>query len=206
MGHSPTVINGIEYPSVTEIIGILNKPGLSRWREWKGTKEADRISNEAADIGRQVHAAIEKFLTGGTVTFCGADDKVKPPFVAWFEWWKTANYEIRAQELKVISKKHLYGGTLDCILQHKETGHTVVVDWKVSNNDDRIRWLQLAGYAQAYFEETGIKILTGLIVRIDKKGKVHVKEVKSLWRYVPVFLACRKIYDFVKILGKFKKK
>lgn len=206
MGHSRTVIEGVEYPSVTEILGVIDKPFLARWRGKIGNTKADQISRESADIGQQVHAAIEKFLKGETVTFCGADDKVKPPFVAWFDWWRTSNYECRAQEVKVISKKYLYGGTFDCILQHKETGHTVLVDWKISNNDDRIRWLQLAGYAQAYFEETGIKIPNGLIVRIDKKGKVHIKEVKNLWKYVPVFLACRKIYDFIKALGKFKKK
>lgn len=81
-----------------------------------------------------------------------------------------------------------------------------ITDWKISNNDDRLRYLQLAGYAQAYFEETGEKIKQGLIVRIDKQGKIHEKVIDDLWNYVPIFLALRKVFDFVKREGKFKVK
>lgn len=204
MGHTPTIIDGVEYPSVTEIIGIVNKPFLARWRGKIGNAKADQISRESADIGKQVHACIEKFLKGEMVTFCGADEHVKPPFVAWFDWWRASKYTCRAQEIKVISKKYKYGGTFDAVIQD-EIGHTLLVDWKISNNDDRIRFLQLAGYAQAYFEETKVKIANGLIVRMDKKGKVHIKEVKNLWKYVPIFLACRKVWDFTNQKGKFKK-
>lgn len=80
-----------------------------------------------------------------------------------------------------------------------------ITDWKISNNDDRFRILQLAGYAQAYYEETGEKVEKGFVVRIDKEGKIHEKVIDNLWKYVPIFLALRKVYDFVNRKGKFEK-
>lgn len=210
MAHTPTIIDGIEYPSVTEIINILSKPGLNKWREWKGTKEADKISKEAADRGKKAHGLVEQFLKGETIVFCGEDTELRPIFKAWFDWWRETKYHCLNQEVKVISKKYMYGGTFDAIITKcrisLDANDYILVDWKFSNNDDKFRWLQLAGYAQAYYEQTKDKIKKGMIVRVDKKAKIHVSEVKNLWIYVPLFIACRKLYDFINSLGKFKKK
>lgn len=203
MGHTPTIINGKEAPSVTQITGILNKPKLNKWVAYVGTKEADRISGEAAERGRTLHSYIERFMKGETLVFCGEDQELRPIFRAWFDWWRESKFQCYAQEIKVISKKYNYGGTFDAII-FNEKGR-ILVDWKFSNTNDHFRWLQLAGYAQAYFEETGTKIKKGKIVRIDRKAKVHVSEAKNLWKYVPLFIACRKLYDFVNKKGKFSK-
>jgi len=72
----------------------------------------------------------------------------------------------------------------------------ILTDWKFSSSDDHLRVLQLAGYALLYFEKTGEKINTGLIVRINPKtGKVHQTYYKGLWKWTKLFLALRKIYD-----------
>lgn len=205
MAHTPTIIDGIEYPSVTEIINILSKPGLNKWREWKGTKEADKISKEAADRGKKAHGLVEQFLKGETIVFCGEDTELRPIFKAWFDWWRESKYKAIHSEIKVISQKYKYGGTFDCLISENDKIF-YLVDWKFSNNDDKFRWLQLAGYAQAYYEQEKIKVKRGMIVRIDKKAKIHVKQVKNLWIYIPLFIACRKLYDFINSLGKFKKK
>lgn len=204
MGHTPTIINGKEAPSVTEIIGVLNKPKLNKWVAYVGTKEADRISGEAADRGKTLHGLVEQFLKGETVVLPTEEEIIRPFFKAWFDWWKGAGYTCEKQEIKVISKKYNYGGTFDAIL-FKSVVHPILVDWKFSNANDHIRWLQLAGYAQAYYEETGTKIKKGMIVRIDRKAKVHISEVKNLWKFVPLFIACRKLYEFVNREGKFAK-
>lgn len=203
MGHTPTIIDGKEAPSVTQIIGILNKPKLNKWVAYVGTKEAERISGEAAEKGKTLHGFIERFMKGETLVFCGEDQELRPIFKAWFDWWRGSKLNCRAQEIKVISKKYNYGGTFDAIVQDEK--ENILVDWKFSNTNDHFRWLQLAGYAQAYFEEYSIKIKKGMIVRIDRKAKVHVKEVKNLWKYVPLFIACRKLYEFVNQEGRFKK-
>lgn len=208
MGHTPTIIDGKEAPSVTQITGILNKPKLNKWVAYVGTKEAERISGEAAERGRTLHSYIERFMKGETLVFCGEDQELRPIFRAWFDWWRESKYWCVSQEIKVISKKYKYGGTFDAIIERGDVACPVditLVDWKFSNTNDHFRWLQLAGYAQAYFEQSGIKIKRGMILRIDRKAKVHIKEVKNLWKYVPLFIACRKLYDFVNQEGRFKK-
>lgn len=202
MPHTDLIIDGEKWPSVTEILNLLAKPSLSKWREWKGTKEADRISKEAAERGKKLHEMVELFLKGETVVLCGEDEELRPIFKAWFEWWRDSKYTCVAQELKVISKKYNYGGTYDSLLKDNKD-RLVIVDWKFSNNDDRLRWLQLAGYAQAILEHSGERVKRGMIVRIDKKGKVHVKECKNLGLYVPLFLGLRKLWDFCNKKGKY---
>lgn len=204
MPHSDLIINGVKWPSVTEVTSILAKPSLAKWREYVGTKEADKISKEAAERGRTLHNFVEQFLKGETVVLCGEDEILRPAFKAWFDWWKESHFVCTHQEVKVISKKYKYGGTFDAIIEYNKS--PILVDWKFSNSEDWFRWLQLAGYAQAYHEQEKTKIKKGMIVRIDKKGKVHVKEMKNLWLYVPIFLSIRKVWDFVMKEGKFKVK
>src|SRR6185436_19955746 len=201
MAHTETIIEGKRWPSVTEITSILVKKSLAKWREYVGTKEADRISKEAAERGTTLHGFVEKFLKGETIVLCGEEEELRPRFKAWFEWWRDSKYRCINQEIKVLSKKYKYGGTFDALicsdsltLESTAINDCILVDWKFSNSKDHMRWLQLAGYAQAYFEESGIKIKKGMIVRIDKKSKVHVTEVKNIWKYVPLFIACRKLY------------
>jgi len=209
MPHSELVIDGERWPSVTEVLQILSKPQLNRWREYKGTKEADRISKESAYRGRRLHELVEMSLKGESVTFCGEEKELQPIFMAWFKWYTESGYRCVSQEIKVQSTKYKYHGTFDALLE-LPNNQLCLVDWKFSNNDDHFRWLQLAGYAQAYKEHINnnlqLKIQNGMIVRIDKKGKVHIKECHTLWQYIPLFLACRKLWDFVNSLGKFKKK
>lgn len=202
MPHEDLIIDGEKWPSVTQITSILAKPSLAKWREYVGTKEADKISKEAAERGRILHSFVEQFLKGETVVLCGEDENLRPAFKAWFDWWRESHYVCTCQEVKVISKKYKYGGTFDAIIEYNKS--PILVDWKFSNSEDWFRWLQLAGYAQAYYEQEKIKINKGMIVRVDKKGKVHVKDMRNLWLYVPIFLAARKVWDFVMREGKFK--
>lgn len=206
MAHTKTIIDGEQWPSVTEITSILVKKSLAKWREYVGTKEADRISKEAAERGTLLHSLVEQFLKGETVVLPTEEETIRPRFKAWFDWWKESKYICLGQEIKVISKKYKYGGTFDAILGQGDQMSPVnrtLVDWKFSNTEDWFRWLQLAGYAQAHYEETGTKIKRGMIVRIDKKAKVHVKEEKNLWKFVPLFIAARKLFAFVNREGIF---
>lgn len=204
MGHTPTIIDGVEYPSVTEIIGVLDKSFLAYWRGKIGNEEADRIARESAAKGSKVHELIETFLLNGRVDLCGLTAEIKDLFAAWHEWWIEQTYKVVALEKKVISQKHKYGGTFDCILE--KDGHLYITDWKVSKSDDHYRNLQLAGYALAYEEQIGTKIKKGLIVRIDPVEKeVTEKHIANLWKYTKLFVSLRALFDFVKQKGKYKR-
>lgn len=171
MPHTELIVNGERWPSVTEIIGTLQKPGLENWREAVGEEKANEISHASANRGRQFHGLIEKFLRGEAVSFCG-EDSLRDAFKVWFAWWQEGTYICVDQELKVISKKLKYGGTLDAVLRNKES-KLGIVDWKLSNSDDPLRAFQLAAYAIAYEEQTSKNIDFGMIVRIEMKRDRH---------------------------------
>ncbi len=143
---------------------------------------------------------VETYLRDGKVDTCGLTQDTKDTFAAWHSWWQKQPYQVTALEQKVVSKKYKFHGTFDGVLSD------TIVDWKFSNSEDHFRILQLAGYAQAYFEQTGIRIKKGLIVQIDKQGEVHETHVPDVWKYVQLFIYLRRLWNFVKKIGKFKQK
>ena len=46
---------GKAYPSITTVLGALNKDGLLAWRKKVGEEEANKISRRAATRGTAVH-------------------------------------------------------------------------------------------------------------------------------------------------------
>ena len=203
--HTETIINGEKWPSVTEIVGLLNKPWKESWQRRVGFEEADRISTEAINLGTNVHGMIDTFCSEGQLKSCGYTEQEKKLFDSWFDWIHKTDFVIAARELKLINQKDKYAGTFDAILINEKTSDWVLTDWKVSNSDDHTRILQLAGYAKAYLEQEKRRLKKGMIVRIDKKGKIHVTKINNLWKYVPLFLSLRKLYDFVNKKGKYNK-
>lgn len=117
MPHSDTIIDGKRFPSVTEIVGILDKPFLAFWRGKIGNAEADRISKESTARGRNVHELIDYYFISGQVPTCGVSEEERKLFDAWWKWFSDKKYKAIASEKKVISKKYKYGGTFDAILE-----------------------------------------------------------------------------------------
>lgn len=56
-------------PSVTTKLGIVDKPGLARWRGDVGNREADMRMHEAGDRGKRIHWAWAMALEGGAVVY-----------------------------------------------------------------------------------------------------------------------------------------
>jgi hypothetical protein len=54
------VHDGIGYPSVTEILKVIPKPGLQEWRD--KTPNADIISRDRATIGTTIHWKIQRYF------------------------------------------------------------------------------------------------------------------------------------------------
>ena len=53
---------GNAYPSITTVLGVLNKEGILAWRQRVGEAEANRISQQAATRGTAVHKLAEDYL------------------------------------------------------------------------------------------------------------------------------------------------
>lgn len=204
MPHVDIIIDGKKCPSVTEIVGLISKPYLDTWKRKIGFEEADKIMNEASGLGRVMHSHVENYLRGHSIQFCGSPIEEKI-FKSWRDWWEGSTYKHIELEKLVISKKKKFGGTFDALVQDNAAGYKKsIVDWKFSKSDDPLRILQLAGYAYAYWEETGEKINSGLIIRVNPQTGNLAKtvEYKNLWKWTKVFLVLRRVYDLAK--GKIK--
>jgi hypothetical protein len=126
MGHSETFINGVFYPSVTTIINAKPKPWLQAWYD-KWGERAVRKTKIAGAVGTAFHSCIERYLTGDPdwavivmPEYPSCERRVWGMVKSWVAWAESADGEVIATELKVISHKHRYSGTLDCIIGMKQ--------------------------------------------------------------------------------------
>ncbi len=162
---------------------------------------ADKISRDSAELGRAVHDLIDRCIKGEVIEGCSIGEYPARLFKLWFNWFNQEEVKVLEAELHVVSKKKKFHGSLDAIIERD--GKRFLTDWKVSKSSDPLRVLQLAGYAYAYWEQTGIKIDDGLIVRIDPvKETVSEKTYKNLWKTTKDFLKIKAAYD---VLQKIKR-
>lgn len=204
-------------PSVTTVIGILDKPAIRNWaikvtvdyiksnvnklkkmkagEELKLFQEAcrehEKIRQEAADIGIEVHEDIRRYVTEG----------IKPKrhldlFNKFLEWFKDIDKVIESE--KMVWSRLGYAGTLDLIAQRNKD--LIIVDFKTSNQIYVPEFLmQLAAYKNAYFEQTGNFVKGMGILRIDKSGKkIEYRE----WNDTKIY--AKHLSMFRCLLGYFK--
>lgn len=199
MGHRENVfINGVKACSVTQAIGIIDKPFLKMWYGKNGTAKCQQIMRESSDFGSHVHEGIECYFRGEELP------DLSPQEAATFSllkgWALNSRFNPHELEAYLESQQHGYYGTCDAI--GELDGKLFVLDWKTSKQIDDTYGLQLAAYAAAYKETTGTEITEGIIVRADKKadGKnpLEVRVFHDLQgKYFPAFLHALGLWKFV---------
>ena len=169
-------LDGERLPSVTQILGVIRKPGLEKWRGDLGNAEADRIGREAADFGTRVHSACELIAKGQYDTLGTFDfDEDLLPFVGEYVGWFNANVrEVLACETRLASVTHRYAGTVDLVAVLM-TGETAVIDLKTSSMVDSGFGLQLEAYRRALMEQDGIEPTRRLVVQMPRKKPGHLE-------------------------------
>lgn len=189
-------------PGVTSILKVIGKPDLNNWyikvtrdywleavnagrtdfkaihkESWTANK---KISQSAADIGKQVHLYAECFFKKQPLPELTTDE-AKRGVEAFHGWLDSHKIEVIASELLVFSKEHHYAGTCDFVA--KVDGELSVGDIKTSSGIYPEMLLQTAAYQHAIQEEKGVTIPVRWIVRFDKKtGKFEAKEFRDFER------------------------
>jgi hypothetical protein len=179
----------VQWPSVTTILGILDKHALINWgincalnhvRDNRHRLEGHGLENvleeartahkdtskDATDIGSLVHDAIEAYLKGDTdpadsLHYSGPEEAVNcvNAFVSWYN-----DNEVKPIELekKIINEEIGYGGRMDFL--GYVNGKLTILDWKTSKAIyDEYRY-QVGAYALAVPEVERIAAL-----RLDKQ-------------------------------------
>jgi PD-(D/E)XK nuclease superfamily len=215
-------INGRDYPSVTTILNVINKPQLIDWavritRDYvkqelfalqradslqdlnvdgllaKSSSEHNRVKRAAANRGTDIHHRIAASIDDEDDFACDQDPVVN----AFRTWQDEAKFAPIATEKLVFSREHSYAGTADLI--GMVNGKLAVLDIKTGRGVYPEYKLQLAAYAVAWGEMTGHfpEVCINLHVRSDftiiEANTFTGSELLPLFQ---TFLAAKRLFEW----------
>ncbi len=194
------VVDGERYWSTTSVLSVVRKPYLERWRGELGNSEADRIVEEAAEIGTAIHDLCSAI--NNTFHATGKVDvqlyRNAPPLVMqYITWLNRTVSEVKLWESVVVSRTYRYGGRLDLVAKLIGDKTYSVIDIKTSKQVWPEYGMQLAAYQQA-LKEQGIVAERLLVVHLDKiTNKLSVHEFDNPDRCFRAFLAALVLFDYM---------
>lgn len=171
--------NGLEVPSVTQIISASNITALDNI--------PTSILDNASERGTAVHQAIEFY---NKYKFANISDEYKGYFEAYKHWREqrvqNAEYEVKIEsELQVYHKILNYAGTIDMLITNTREKH-ILIDIKTTNElNMKYVSLQLSAYKEALVSE-GKKVEGMYVLWLKKDGTYEYKEVpdkKNIFMY-----------------------
>lgn len=173
---------GSLYPSVTSVLGTIDKPELKAWQLRMGLEEAEKWANRAAVKGTYLHEMCEKYLLNKLY-----QDKNEYNFISCMNFLpikevldKSVN-NIIAIEKQIYSDKLKVAGTVDLIAEYN--GKLTIIDFKTSNQykyRDMCEGYFMQGSAYAYMvnEWWNLGIQDIVIIMAVDGGQVLIYEEK----------------------------
>ena len=180
---------GNEYPSITTVLSVRNKQGLTEWRKRVGDEVANHISRTAAARGTKVHYMCEDYLNNVHLNFPDKWKEHRKNFLPYclFSQLKSVLVNIDniyAQETGLYSDKYKVAGRVDCVAEYK--GTLSIIDFKTSTKEKNDKWnenyyIQGSAYAEMFEERTGIDISQVVILVVTEDGTVQefIKDKKD---------------------------
>jgi genome maintenance exonuclease 1 len=175
------------YPSITTVLSVKSKQGLSEWRKKVGNEVANYVSGKAASRGTKVHLMCEDYLNNMSTNFPSKWEKHKKDFLPYCLFGQLKDKvlsdidNIHAQEAGLYSDKYKVAGRVDCIAEYN--GVLSIIDFKTSTKERKDEWnenyyIQCSAYAEMYEERTGTEIEQIVILCVTEDGTVQefVKE------------------------------
>lgn len=201
---------GNDYPSVTQILGILRKIGLENWFKYNTAQFCNEESSKGKEIGTQIHEAIQNHIEKEAVKIETQYSEEVMNALNSFMLFKKENRKIKLKraEVTLTSEKHKFNGTMDCLANIGE--EIVLLDWKSGKNrkdrtepdiyDEHI--YQASAYVMAYNEQEKANIRRAFIACFAKNA-VSYKLLELDWQaiqdnFTQVFLPALSIRNFQK--------
>ena len=192
-------IDGLSLPSVTTILKIHNNPALNRWASNLGTELSEQISEETAEIGKQIHSYVAGFIKSIAIPILEwrqLSDEIKNGVRAYERFRLQTGFVGLAAEAIVYSLKYQYAGTLDAVGTIGD--HRVLVDFKTGERFYPSMFAQVTAYYKAHCEKTEKdfpRIKELLVVNLNRNTGVpdihQVKDIQPYWNY---FKACLRLF------------
>ncbi len=182
---------GVEVPSVTTILKILDKPALKKWANIMGFKRVkiEDVLKKASEVGTLTHNCIEAYLKKEKFEIppdmMKYSEELLNRFRGFVDWYKSqTTVEPILLEEELVSDT--YGGTMD--FYGDLSGKLVILDHKTSGRVYASMFLQLAAYA-LNLESQGRKVDGVGILHITERGtNLHYKSIEELAPYKEAFL------------------
>lgn len=168
---------GIEIPSVTNIVKLLQKPGLDTWANWMGLVRRINVTEyveEKAIYGTYCHSLFEQFFMGFL-----SSESLDHNLITEREFWSIiAKFQFikdqfRQYGIEVINMElgldgDRYGGTLDLLAMSRSLNRVFLFDLKTSKSIYPTHLLQLGGYTSLVEELFGIPITDVGVILLSK--------------------------------------
>jgi hypothetical protein len=198
-------------PSVTTVLGEFKNPNhLLEWAWNLGLQGIDYkdVRGKAANEGTGAHNLIDAWTRGDHLDLPTNEDGTPTgahnAFLQFLHWKEQTRAEIVRSELRLVSEKHGFGGTLDCMLEID--GKLALGDWKTSKKIYSDYIFQIAAYGILWEENFPDKPITGgyHIIRFSKddSGNMSHASWSNLDRAKQGFLMMVELYHLKKELEK----
>lgn len=149
------VVNGNVwwYPSVTKIIKATSPtpPGLMQWYAKHGFEEANKLRDDAAERGTEMHVLFERYMSGQYVDMSSLSEFHAKALMSFDQWYRDYEVEPLAVEVLLHSDTYGYAGTADLVCRIKG-GKVVLVDFKSGSSIYDDYAVQLEMYRIAWNE------------------------------------------------------
>lgn len=141
-------MEGLDWPSVTEVCNAAMKWGLVYFYGKHGTQKAQEISQEAINIGIGLHSYIKAFYSKNKEIYISGNVKDLEKVISNFELFNTKYIpEPLLVEQIVWFRKYQYVGTLDTLALINN--NLVLIDWKTSSDIYSDHVMQINAYCYA---------------------------------------------------------
>lgn len=158
-------------------------------------KNPDKLKDDAANLGTQIHAYIDTIVRGEQPR--AIPDEILTPVAAFSDWFAKSGLEFISGDTKVASLEHGYGGSLDAIGRRGDA--LVLIDWKSAKSIHAEFALQIAAYVRAFEEMYGLAIDEAICVRFRKDGvrgaAFQVQRVRDIEHSFQAFLAAKALKE-----------
>ena len=200
-GRTYVTPDGVRYPSITTVLGILSEAGIAAWRKRVGEEEANRVGGRASARGTLVHSIVEKYLLNESTKeylphIRQSLENLRPILDSRIG-------TIYGLEVPLYSSYLGVAGRCDCVAEFD--GVPSIVDFKTSRKTKKKEWIsnyfaQMAGYAVMWEERTGMPITnTVIIMDVDDNEPLVFKEHRD--NHIQLLIDTKKEYDTRKLFS-----
>lgn len=195
-----------KFPSVTQVLDCLRKPGLEGWFKVNTPEYIKTYSEKAKEIGTQTHEIIQNHIEAKEAKIeTQYPDEITNTLKS-FMLFKSEHPELILQrsEIALTSKKYKYNGTIDVIAKWQKL---ILGDWKTGNAKEEEKpkiWDEMKYQLSAYFnllnEVEKLDIDEGFIVVLAKDKVAYnfqmIGKEELTKCFKNVFLPALKICNF----------